>query len=227
MKILALNASPRKDKGTTDILLNHFLKAANAETTKHYITDLDIKGCMGCFNCWTKTPGICVRKDDMPQVLPKVAQAEMLVPADALLLARVFPVLGRVPAIARAQAPQTEVRDPRDLRTRAFNSLRELLRRIAECAPVVMFVDDLQWADADGLALIAEVLHGPEAPTLLFIATVRGDGREPMPATEPTPAMSPTPRVPRLRPPPPVPWTSGMKRMSTAPPTSTKARTEQ
>lgn len=121
--------------------------------------------------------------DELSDYLRRVdqAEAELLVPADAILLSRVFPVLGRVPAIARAESPHADVRDPRDLRTRTFNSLRELLRRIAECAPVVVFVDDLQWADADGLALIAEVLHGPEAPTLLFIATVRGDSHAPLP----------------------------------------------
>jgi len=79
MKILALNASPRKDKGTTDILLNHFIKATDAETTKHYITDLNIKGCMGCFNCWTKTPGKCIHDDDVDMIIQQYAESDLLI----------------------------------------------------------------------------------------------------------------------------------------------------
>jgi len=79
MKILALNASPRKNKGTTDILLDHFLEATDAETTKHYITDLDIKGCMGCFNCWTKTPGKCIHTDDMQMIIQQYAESDLLI----------------------------------------------------------------------------------------------------------------------------------------------------
>lgn len=79
MKILALNASPRRDTGTTDILLNHFLNATNATITKHYITDLDIKGCKGCFNCWTKTPGKCIHDDDVDMIIQEYATTDLLI----------------------------------------------------------------------------------------------------------------------------------------------------
>ncbi len=82
MKVLAFNASPRKNRGTTDIILNHFLEAAKeagAEATRHYISDLDINGCMGCFNCWTKTPGKCIHRDDMDWVIPEYLDADITV----------------------------------------------------------------------------------------------------------------------------------------------------
>ena len=82
MKVLAFNASPRKDKGTTDIILNHFLDSAEkagAEVTKHYVTDLNINGCLGCFNCWTKTPGKCVHRDDMDWIIPQYGEADIIV----------------------------------------------------------------------------------------------------------------------------------------------------
>lgn len=79
MKILALNASPRKNKGITDILLNQFLEATDAQITKHYITDLDIKGCLGCFNCWTTTPGKCIHTDDMQTIIKQYAESDIIV----------------------------------------------------------------------------------------------------------------------------------------------------
>ena len=82
MKILAFNGSPRKEHGMTDSLLNLFLesaKAAGAEVTKHYITDLDIKGCTGCFNCWWGTPGKCVQRDDMDWIIPAILDTDILV----------------------------------------------------------------------------------------------------------------------------------------------------
>jgi hypothetical protein len=82
MKVLAFNASPRKDKGTTDILLNYFLEAATkvgASAKKHYVTDLEINGCTGCFTCWTKTPGKCIHSDDMDWILPEFIEANIIV----------------------------------------------------------------------------------------------------------------------------------------------------
>lgn len=82
MKILAFNASPRKEKGTTEIVLNLFLKAASeagADTEKIHLLDKDIKGCLGCFSCWWKTPGKCAHRDDMDEILPKIRGADAVV----------------------------------------------------------------------------------------------------------------------------------------------------
>ncbi len=40
---------------------------------------LNIKHCIGCFGCWTKTPGLCVQKDDMPIVLQTVMNSDLTV----------------------------------------------------------------------------------------------------------------------------------------------------
>ena len=81
MKILVFNGSPRKSKGTTDILLEAFIEGAKesgAEVEKHHIVDLNIGGCRGCFNCWWVTPGKCVQRDDMDKLLPAIADADIM-----------------------------------------------------------------------------------------------------------------------------------------------------
>jgi tRNA A-37 threonylcarbamoyl transferase component Bud32 len=104
--------------------------------------------------------------------LQTVASALML-PRDIELLARVFPVLRRIPAMAEVVESRLKVPNPQEVRTRAFAALRELLTRLAERTPLVLFVDDFQWADADSLALLNDVMHPPDAPPLLLVATVR------------------------------------------------------
>ncbi len=57
-----------------------------------------------------------------------------------------------------------------------FVAFRQLLRGLTALAPIVAFVDDLQWADADSRALLSEVLRPPDAPRLLLIGTYRTAG---------------------------------------------------
>jgi eukaryotic-like serine/threonine-protein kinase len=40
-------------------------------------------------------------------------------------------------------------------------------------SPLVIAIDDMQWADADSLSLLSELLRPPSAPQLLLVATVR------------------------------------------------------
>jgi serine/threonine protein kinase len=107
-------------------------------------------------------------------------KAAAITPQKAALLAQAFPVLRRVEPIATAPVPQHEVLDPQELRTRVFAGMRELLLRLADREPVVVIIDDLQWADADSLALLRELTRPPEPPLLLLIATVREGSAEAM-----------------------------------------------
>lgn len=59
------------DDGGKDILLrNQIIESLNrklGDTYKKeymYVENLDIKNCVGCFNCWVKTPGRCIIEDD-------------------------------------------------------------------------------------------------------------------------------------------------------------------
>lgn len=82
MKALALNSSPRMEKGGTALILNPFLEgleAAGAEVELIYLHKLRIEPCLGDFACWFKTLGRCIHEDDMAWVLPKLETADLLV----------------------------------------------------------------------------------------------------------------------------------------------------
>jgi multimeric flavodoxin WrbA/putative sterol carrier protein len=89
IKILAVQGSPRPKESNTEILLQEFLKGAQsqgAETETIYLKEKEIHSCIGCYTCWTKTPGVCVFKDDMPDLLEKVRHCDIIVYATPLYI---------------------------------------------------------------------------------------------------------------------------------------------
>ena len=95
----------------------------------------------------------------------------------ARYLAALFPVLNRVEVIADAGAgAKPLVATSPAVREHALAELEQLLGAMARDAPLVVFLDDLQWADADSLAFLARVLGRGEARApWLFVATLRAD----------------------------------------------------
>ncbi|MFX0114961.1 MAG: flavodoxin family protein [Candidatus Hodarchaeota archaeon] len=82
MQVLAFNSSPNLEKGGTGKILTPFLegmKEAGAKVELVYVHKLTIKPCRGCYHCWTKSPGKCIQKDDMAEILPKMAAADIIV----------------------------------------------------------------------------------------------------------------------------------------------------
>lgn len=100
-------------------------------------------------------------------------KAAALLPRRATLLLQAFPVLGRVQAMADAPSAGTEAIDPKEKRNRVFAALRELLARLCERHPLVLSIDDLQWTDADSLALLTHLMSPPDVPPLLLLSTLR------------------------------------------------------
>jgi serine/threonine protein kinase len=105
---------------------------------------------------------------------PAAELAELL-PPDAALLARLFPVFGR---LLPKEGATPEPADLQTIRQRAFGAMRELLRELGRRMRLVLVIDDLQWGDIDSCALIAEVLRMPDAPRLLLVLAYRSEHSE-------------------------------------------------
>lgn len=95
-----------------------------------------------------------------------------LMPPDAAMLAKLFPVM-QLSAAAAASVP--DIADPVVLRQRAFAALRDLVARVAERQPLVVEIDDFHWADADSAASLTALLKPPNPPPLLLLISFRSE----------------------------------------------------
>ena len=81
MRITVLNGEP--DVGSTfDAYLRDYtarLAGNGHEVMRLDLRDLDLKGCSGCWHCWVKTPGECVRRDESADVCRAVIGSDLTV----------------------------------------------------------------------------------------------------------------------------------------------------
>lgn len=89
MKVLAVNSSPRVGRESkTELMLSHLIKGleeGGAEVTLVNLAQKKINYCIGCYTCWTKTPGVCVHKDDMTkEIFPAMIESDLMILATPL-----------------------------------------------------------------------------------------------------------------------------------------------
>ncbi len=80
MRILVVRGNPRK-KGHTQHITDLVIQGASdagASVEDIALSSQIIQTCLGCYDCWSITPGVCVHKDDMTELREKVKAADVL-----------------------------------------------------------------------------------------------------------------------------------------------------
>jgi multimeric flavodoxin WrbA/putative sterol carrier protein len=89
MNVYAVNSSARPEgQSKTRLLMDSLtrgMQEAGADVDSVDLRDKKVKNCIGCFTCWTKTPGKCIHRDDMSrEIFPRLLEADLVVYATPL-----------------------------------------------------------------------------------------------------------------------------------------------
>lgn len=98
MKVTIFNGNPNGSRAEFDGYLSSLaveLRKRNHEVEVIALRDLNLRRCTGCFNCWVKTPGLCVQKDDGGLLCRRMLESDLLVHASPLVMGFVSPLIRR------------------------------------------------------------------------------------------------------------------------------------
>jgi len=179
-RVVAINGSPRMEKGDTAMVLDPFLRGleeAGADVELVYAERLDVRPCTcGRMHCWYGTPGTCCFRDGMQDLLGRIAQADTLVLATPVYI----PLPGKMQDVVNRLCPLMEPRlEFREGRTRSRFRDGVALRRMVLVATggwweagnfdtVTRIVEDL--SATAGVAFTGAVIR-PHA----FVMRARGE----------------------------------------------------
>lgn len=81
MKLLVLNGSPKAERSNTLNITKAFVAGfpEGTQTTYVHLYRSDIRPCLGCFSCWSRTPGQCVLQDDMQSLYQQIREADIVI----------------------------------------------------------------------------------------------------------------------------------------------------
>jgi len=113
-------------------------------------------------------------KDEMVSILEKIDSkyGELLIEWDGDT-SKVEPIKALLESLLCKYDGIDYATMPRDKQWRIFENISKGLQRISREKPILLFLDDLQWADASSLALLQEVLRSCEDNPLLILGTYR------------------------------------------------------
>ena len=100
-------------------------------------------------------------------------------PSDLDALTRVFPVLGEI-----WDATDEQILGLNEARALGWTTLRKLLERTATREPIILHIDDFQWADLDSVQLLEALVASPGSPRIMLLISYRtaADGEPETPA---------------------------------------------
>ena len=168
-QVVAINGSPRMEKGSTATVLTPFAQGmadAGADVELFYASRLKVKPCScGQMICWYGTPGECCFKDDMQVLHSRLRTADILVLATPVYI----PLPGEMQNVINRLCPLLEpLLETRKGRTRARFRDEVQIRKIvlvstggwwerANFETVVRIVEEL--ADTAGVDFAGAVLR--------------------------------------------------------------------
>ncbi|MEZ4324194.1 MAG: protein kinase [Polyangiales bacterium] len=94
---------------------------------------------------------------------------------DANALVSIFPALGALFAGRTVDGRGAGAEGGVYARDRGFRALRKLLGALAAHGPIVLAIDDVQWADADSLALLGALANAPALSGVAIVVSYRED----------------------------------------------------
>jgi multimeric flavodoxin WrbA len=60
-------------------VLSHVLEAGGAQVETFALRDMKLAHCLGCFDCWLKTPGVCVEADAGREIAKAIVRSDVTV----------------------------------------------------------------------------------------------------------------------------------------------------
>ncbi|MFP3897707.1 MAG: flavodoxin family protein [Dehalococcoidia bacterium] len=150
-KAVAINGSPRMERGCTAMVLGPFLEGmgdAGCDAELFYASRLKVKPCAcGRMYCWTEAPGECCIKDNMQRLYPRLREAEILVLATPVYI----PLPGDMQNLINRLCPLLDpVLEFREGRTRAMFRKDVRIRTIG-------LVSTGGWWEKENLATVARI----------------------------------------------------------------------
>jgi len=131
MKVIAINGSPRMEKGYTALMLSSFIHGmmdAGSEVKLFYARRLKVNPCTcGEMYCWYKKAGECCIKDDMQVLYPQLREADILILATPVYI----PLPGEMQNFINRLCPLIDpILENREGRTRVRFHKQVKLRKI-------------------------------------------------------------------------------------------------
>lgn len=88
-KISIFNGTPENSEYQLSLYLKNlqeYLKNKQTEVIYYDLSKEDIHYCVGCWDCWWKTPGFCRFKDSMYQMYPDIVSSSLVIYASPMIM---------------------------------------------------------------------------------------------------------------------------------------------